>query len=91
MLLCRLMNAVSPGIITKINESDRPWDHMANIANYTKACQRLHVTPTFEPPDLTEGKNLRNVANNILALARTARTKRFNGPLLAPQVYTMQI
>ena len=92
VLLCRLMNAVSPGIITKVKETDRPWDHMANIAHYTKACQRLHVAPTFETPDLFEGKNLKIVAQNVLALGRIARTKRqFAGPHLAGQKFTMQL
>lgn len=82
--LCRVMNAVRPGTIGRVKESDKPWDHMENIGNYTKACEKLHIQPTFETPDLFDCKNLRPVAQNVLALARAARNiEAYTGPLLA--------
>ena len=49
------------------------------------------MTPVFEPPDLVEGKNLKCVAQNVVALARTARTLGYTGPLLAAQTATMTL
>ena len=93
VLLCRLVNAISPGVIHRVNEADRPWAHMENINNYTTACERLGVEPTFMTPDLYESKNLKVVVQNIHALARAAREHavQFTGPLLAPQTERMQL
>lgn len=89
VLLCKLLNRISPGMIQRIKETDKAWDCIENIGNYTKACTKLGVVPTFDTPDLYENKNMRVVAQNIYSLARMARSKRFAGPLLAAPVYTM--
>jgi len=92
VLLCQLVNAVKPGILARINEKDTPFSHMENIGNYTKACERLRVTPTFDTIDLYEAKNMRVVAQNLHALARTARTlESYQGPLLSAQLERMQL
>ena len=91
VLLCKLMNAIIPGMIARVKETDKPWDHMENIGHYTKACEQLGVVPTFGTPDLYENRNMRVVSQNIYSLARMARSKRFVGPLLAPTVYTMPV
>uniref|UniRef100_A0A7S2DMQ5 Calponin-homology (CH) domain-containing protein n=1 Tax=Haptolina brevifila TaxID=156173 RepID=A0A7S2DMQ5_9EUKA len=91
VLLCKLLNRISPGMIHRIKETDKAWDCIENIGNYTKACEKLGVVPTFDTPDLYENKNMRVVAQNIYSLARMARSKRFAGPLLAAPVYTMPV
>ena len=77
VLLCKVVNAIRPGVIARgaIKTSERPWDHMGNIATYTKACEKLGVSPTFDTVDLFEGKNMRVVAQNLHAL-RTRRAIR---------------
>lgn len=83
-LLCRVMNAVRPGTIKHIKESEKAWDHLENVGNYIKACEKLHISPIFEPPDLVECKNLRCVAQNVHALARAAaKLESYAGPVLA--------
>jgi len=88
--LCKLINAIMPEMIARVNVGERPWGHMENIGNYTKACTLLGVTPVFETPDLYEGKNLKCVAQNLVAVARYARTcVGYVGPLIAAQTATM--
>ena len=90
--LCRVMNAVRPGTIARVKESDKPWDHMENIGNYTKACEKLQIKPTFETPDLFDAKNLRSVAQNVHALARAARGwEAYKGPLIAESHQRMML
>ena len=94
VLLCKVVNAIRPGVIARgaIKTSERPWDHMGNIATYTKACEKLGVSPTFDTVDLFEGKNMRVVAQNLHALARVARyVEVYSGPLLPDIMERVQI
>jgi len=89
--LCKLVNAVSPGIVSRVNDSDRPFVHMENISHFTSACTVLNVLPVFNPPDLYEEKNMKTVVQCIHSLARAARARGFGGPLLAPASERMQL
>lgn len=92
VLLCNLINTLRPAVISRVHQSDRPFEHMENIGNYTKACARLGVSPTFDTPDLYEGKNMKVVCQNIAALERVARgLETYDGPLIARQTERMLI
>ena len=38
VLLCRLVNAVSPGIVRSYKDTSRPFECMANIGHFTQVC-----------------------------------------------------
>ena len=69
-LLCRLVNAIEPNIVPKINTKAFGFGYVDNIGNYLKACEKLglHKSDLFDPPDLYEGKNINLVVNNIHVL-----------------------
>jgi transgelin len=57
-LLCKLVNAIAPGSVKKINDSKMPFKQMENVSNFLKACRSLGVAEhsLFETVDLFEEK-----------------------------------
>lgn len=50
VLLCKLVNCISPGSVKRVNESRMPFKQMENISNFLKAryicCAELHTIYT---------------------------------------------
>ena len=84
VILCRLINTIVPGTISKINTSSFNYSQMENIGNYLKACIALGLPKTdlFDTPDLWDKKNMNLVINNIHLLAKHVETKveGYSGP-----------
>ena len=56
-VLCQLANAIKPGVIKKVNDSEVKFKQMENISNFIKAAIELGVNDRncFETLDLYEG------------------------------------
>jgi len=72
ILLCKLANAISPGIVPKIQTASAPFVQMENINAFLNAEKRLNV-PTadlFMTVDLFEEKNIGQVIRSLATLRR---------------------
>lgn len=88
ILLCKLMNKLQPGIITKINTSGGDYKMMDNISQFQKACVKYGVPDVdlFQTVDLWDKKNIAHVTMTIFAVGRTAyRHPEWRGPWLGPR------
>ena len=76
--LCRLASRLSPGATPTPSSSPLPFKKMENIAAYLKASAALGVAPfeQFQTVDLFEGKGMRAVFINLLALKRVVGERR---------------
>lgn len=90
VLLCKLVNCISPGSVKKINESRMPFKQMENISNFLKACRTLGVAEhsLFETVDLFENKDLGLVVRCVFALGSTVQVAcpEFQGPHLGAKI-----
>eukprot|EP00298_Acanthocystis_sp_HF-20_P002248 c12689_g1_i1.p1 GENE.c12689_g1_i1~~c12689_g1_i1.p1 ORF type:complete len:307 (+),score=153.86 c12689_g1_i1:46-921(+) len=70
--LCKMINALRPGSVKKINENKMAFMQMENIASYLSACESYGVEQSalFQTVDLYEERNMNSVVTNILAVAR---------------------
>jgi len=77
VVLCKLMNKVSPGKIQKIGTSKMPFVMMENIGNYLTAAKALGLQThdLFQTVDLYEAKNMNQVITHILAMKRISEKK----------------
>ncbi|KAJ3293698.1 Muscle-specific protein 20 [Borealophlyctis nickersoniae] len=88
VLLCKLINKVSPSTAVKYNTSKMPFKQMENINAFLTALSTLHVPAAdqFQTIDLYEGKNITQVVDTIFALSRHAVKNGYEGPLLGPRL-----
>lgn len=79
--LCKLMNALQPGTIKKINTSKLVFTMMENLENFNQACKAYGVPEmeTFQAVDLTERVNLHQVVLCCNGLARKAQSMGLRG------------
>jgi len=88
-VLCKVMNKLKPGIITKINPGGSgQFKMMENINNFQKALEEYGVPriDLFQTVDLYEKKDMGAVTACIFALGRTTyRHPEFKGPWLGPK------
>ncbi len=86
VLLCKVINAVKPGTIKRINTSKMPFKQMENISIFLRACRKLGVPEysLFETVDLFEEKDLSIVIRCIHSLGGAVQTScpDYNGPRL---------
>jgi len=85
VVLCKLINKIRPGMITKINTKPVALMERENLQMYLNACASLGVPPfeLFVVSDLYEKKDLGAVVANIHAVARVAQhIPSFKGPQL---------
>ncbi|XP_044259737.1 muscle-specific protein 20-like [Tribolium madens] len=88
IILCKLMNRLSPGIITKINTSGGDYKMMDNLSQFQKACVKYGVPDVdlFQSTDLWDQKNIAAVTITIFAIGRTAyKHPEWKGPWLGPR------
>lgn len=88
--LCKLMEALNPKLIKKINVPNAPFRCMENIGNFLKACREygLVTTDLFQTSDLYDGTDITAVINTIHAVGRKAQQNNYNGPILGPREST---
>jgi len=88
-VLCRLMNKLIPGSITKINSGGGQFKLMENINKFQEGCKAYGVPEidVFQTVDLWERRNIPQVTQCIFALGRTAQIHpEFKGPVLGPKM-----
>ncbi|XP_015127716.1 muscle-specific protein 20 isoform X1 [Diachasma alloeum] len=88
VILCKLMNRLQPGCITKINVSGGDYKFMDNLQQFQRACTRYGVPDVdlFQAVDLMERKNLAQVTNTIFAIGRACyKHPEWRGPWLGPK------
>lgn len=86
VVLCELVNAISPGKIPKVNASAMPFKQMENITYFMNAARDLGVAEyaLFGTPDLYEAKNMGSVVNCVYAFGGVVQVSvpSFTGPKL---------
>jgi len=88
VVLCNFLNKLHPGTIAKINKSNMPFMQMENIASYIAGTKAVGVPDeyNFMTVDLFEGKDLNQVAQNVLTLKRLAghgfKKDKSNAPMV---------
>ncbi|KAG5184842.1 calponin homology domain-containing protein, partial [Tribonema minus] len=91
-VLCKLLNAIRPGTVKKINTSSMPFKQMENISAYLKGCRALGVAEhsLFETVDLYEEKDISLVIKCLFALGSTIQSSvpEFHGPHLGAKMHT---
>ncbi|EFN86047.1 Muscle-specific protein 20 [Harpegnathos saltator] len=88
VLLCKLMNKLQPGLVSKINTSGGDYKMMDNLNQFQKACMKYGVPDVdlFQAVDLMERKNIAQVTNTIFAIGRTTyKHPEWRGPWLGPK------
>jgi len=79
--LCKLINALKPNTIKRVNTSKLVFKCMENIESFNKACKDMGVPEmeTFQAVDLTEKVNLHQVVLCCNGLARKANSIGLRG------------
>ncbi|XP_022702454.1 muscle-specific protein 20-like isoform X2 [Varroa jacobsoni] len=94
IILCKLMNAISPGSIPKFHTSGTHFKKMENLTKFTEACKRFGVDEmdVFQSVDLWERRNIPQVSQCILALGRACYLHpEYTGPCLGPKPAEKQV
>jgi len=84
-VLCRLINKLRPGSVSKINDSPKEFPQMENINKFIKGMKKAGVQQNdlFEARDLFEGKDLDKVLKSLWALGRSMiKDPNWDGPNL---------
>jgi len=85
-VLCKLLNCLRPGTVTKVNRAGTPFKERDNISNFLKGCRTFGVQEhsLFCTDDLYEDKNLLSVVVCIHALGGVVQRSvpEFKGPRL---------
>ena len=90
-VLCKAANAIYPGLIPSIHETDEPFKQMENISMFLRACRSLGVPEhdVFTTVDLFEGKRIRTVQICVFRLAECAKGRaKYSGPLISTSKQT---
>jgi len=85
VILCKLMNTLSPGSIPKINISGAHFKLMENVSRFQAALIKYGVDEEdlFQTNDLSEKKDIANVTNTLYALGRIVlKNPKWHGPQL---------
>jgi len=88
VLLCKLMNKLAPGSISKINTNASHFKMMENLNRFQEACKHYGVPhlDIFQTSDLSERKDIAAVTGTIFALGRTTyKHPEWTGPWLGPR------
>jgi hypothetical protein len=84
ILLCKLINKLKPGAVSKIHTSGGPMKLRENISLFQNAARAYGVSESevFQAVDLFDKQNIQQVTLCIFALNRLAQKQNFNGPKL---------
>ena len=91
VVLCKLMNKISPGSVTKFKQAGPAFLLMENVQTFLKAVKSYGVPDeeVFQTPDLFEARNIPQVTLCIYALARTTQKHpEYSGPSMGPKMAT---
>jgi len=82
--LCKLINAIAPGSVGRINTMSATFKQRENIEMYLAGCSKygLNQADLFQVNDLYEMKNVYMVIDNCYSLSGFAQKKGWKGPSL---------
>eukprot|EP00320_Phaeocystis_rex_P009446 CAMPEP_0119059052 /NCGR_PEP_ID=MMETSP1178-20130426/3273_1 /TAXON_ID=33656 /ORGANISM="unid sp, Strain CCMP2000" /LENGTH=225 /DNA_ID=CAMNT_0007040055 /DNA_START=75 /DNA_END=749 /DNA_ORIENTATION=+ len=83
IVLCKLANAIRPGVCPKPSTMKAPFKQMENIASYLAACDVIGVPQhsQFQTVALYENKDMMQVLTNLQAVGSAAQTESgYKGP-----------
>lgn len=86
VILCKLVNAIKPGLVKKINESKMAFKCMENITGFVDVCIKFFNVPnqeTFQSVDLWERQNLNAVVICLQSLGR--KVGQYGKPTIGPK------
>lgn len=89
VVLCNLMNKLSPGSVKKIQPKGTNFQLMENIQRFQAAAKAygLPQEEIFQTADLFERRNVPQVALSLFALGRiTQKHPEWTGPTLGPKM-----
>ncbi|XP_031333013.1 myophilin [Photinus pyralis] len=89
VVLCNLMNVLTPGSVKKIQSKGTNFQLMENIERFQKAVKAygLPQEEIFQTADLFERRNISQVTLSLYALARlTQKHPEYQGPSLGPKM-----
>ncbi|CAH1278183.1 unnamed protein product [Diabrotica balteata] len=89
VVLCNLMNKLTPGCIKKIQSKGTNFQLMENIQRFQAAAKKygLPEEEIFQTADLFERRNIAQVAISLFSLGRiTQKHPEWNGPTLGPKM-----
>ncbi|KAL7643375.1 UNVERIFIED_CONTAM: hypothetical protein RMT77_006667 [Armadillidium vulgare] len=93
VILCNLMNKLSPGSVKKIQTSGGSFKLMENIQRFQQAVKAygLPQEEIFQTADLFEKRNIPQVFLSLYALGRqTQKHPEWTGPTLGPKMAEAQ-
>ncbi|XP_053200822.1 myophilin-like isoform X1 [Panonychus citri] len=87
VLLCRAMNVLRPGSISKIQKPFTKDAHMANLNAFLDACRSFGIPADelFAPEDLWEAKNIPKVVLTMLSIGKKLYDSGWEGASLGPK------
>lgn len=87
VLLCRAINVLQPGSVSKIVKPFTKENYTANVNSFLQAAQKFGVPSDklFKTEELVEGSNIPNVINTMLTIGRICFEKGWEGPTLGPK------
>jgi len=82
--LCKLINAIAPGSVGRINTMSATFKQRENIEMYLAGCSKFGLIESdlFQVNDLYEMKNVYMVIDNCYSLSGLAQKKGWRGPSL---------
>lgn len=86
VILCKLVNAIQPGAVKKVNESKMAFKCMENLTAFSEAAMKVFGVPTqetFQSVDLWERQNLNAVVICLQSLGR--KVGPFGKPSIGPK------
>jgi len=89
VVLCKLINKMSPGSVKKFKETGPAFMLMENVQAFQKAIKNYGVPDEeiFQTADLFEARNIPQVTLCLYALARkTQHHPEYTGPKLGPKM-----
>ena len=83
VLICEVLNKISPGSVKKISKSKMPFPQRENITAFINACSQIGVPQheNFDTNDLFEESNIKQVLVCLRSLGRLSYTiAGYDGP-----------
>ncbi|KAK9366065.1 calponin [Lipomyces kononenkoae] len=92
VILCRLVNVITPSANLKYKTSRMPFVQMENISMFLRAAASLGLPQydLFQTVDLYEVKDPAQVLQTLSSFSRHANKQNSNVPLLGPRLATKQ-